>query len=252
MSSGFRFGQLTEAERNKAAQNSKKGQKLSNDWTCPKCQASVFASKPNCFRCQTPKPSNAHLGPAGGTGSSTISPDEKQSVAPKRKKRPKFTAQEHLHKEKGLDLVLQRFPKRLRRAMGRKKCNEASKLSTVIQTYMEWAKHMYQHDSFATLVRKIELEGHRCKAIVHRMREDEIAGKTNKAAGGSEQESPEPGPGDSKGGKTSIAQEPETAPVQVVTAPVQVVTAPEVEVDEEELEDMDFMADMGDEYDMME
>lgn len=26
------------------------------DWTCPGCGANVFASKMNCFRCQTPKP----------------------------------------------------------------------------------------------------------------------------------------------------------------------------------------------------
>ena len=26
------------------------------DWTCPNCNANVFASKSECFRCQTPKP----------------------------------------------------------------------------------------------------------------------------------------------------------------------------------------------------
>ena len=33
------------------------------DWTCPNCGANVFASKNNCFRCQTPRP-----GGVGGVG----------------------------------------------------------------------------------------------------------------------------------------------------------------------------------------
>jgi rubredoxin len=36
------------------------------DWTCPGCQANVYATKPNCFRCQAPKPADAGYGGGGG------------------------------------------------------------------------------------------------------------------------------------------------------------------------------------------
>ena len=39
------------------------------DWTCPSCGANVFASKSNCFRCQTPRPEGAGAAPPqGGDG----------------------------------------------------------------------------------------------------------------------------------------------------------------------------------------
>ena len=40
------------------------------DWTCPGCQANVFASKSECFKCQTPKPSSDESGGGGGGGPS--------------------------------------------------------------------------------------------------------------------------------------------------------------------------------------
>ena len=44
MSRGGRGGQTS-------SRNARPG-----DWTCPSCHANVFASKTECFRCQTPKP----------------------------------------------------------------------------------------------------------------------------------------------------------------------------------------------------
>ena len=38
------------------------------DWTCPSCNANVFASKMECFRCQAPKPAGAGGGRFGGGG----------------------------------------------------------------------------------------------------------------------------------------------------------------------------------------
>ena len=41
------------------------------DWTCPSCNANVFASKHECFRCQTPRPGRMGGGvdrPGGGRG----------------------------------------------------------------------------------------------------------------------------------------------------------------------------------------
>ena len=32
------------------------------DWTCPSCGANCFASKSNCFRCNTPKPDPRMMG----------------------------------------------------------------------------------------------------------------------------------------------------------------------------------------------
>jgi len=32
------------------------GDVRAGDWTCPSCNANVFASKTSCFRCGTPKP----------------------------------------------------------------------------------------------------------------------------------------------------------------------------------------------------
>eukprot|EP00277_Geminigera_cryophila_P013592 CAMPEP_0179449970 /NCGR_PEP_ID=MMETSP0799-20121207/33805_1 /TAXON_ID=46947 /ORGANISM="Geminigera cryophila, Strain CCMP2564" /LENGTH=170 /DNA_ID=CAMNT_0021243323 /DNA_START=119 /DNA_END=631 /DNA_ORIENTATION=- len=36
------------------------------DWTCPNCNANVFASKRSCFKCQTPNPSGGGGGGGGG------------------------------------------------------------------------------------------------------------------------------------------------------------------------------------------
>jgi hypothetical protein len=38
------------------------------DWSCPNCHATVFASKNNCYKCQTPKPARAAAAEAGGGG----------------------------------------------------------------------------------------------------------------------------------------------------------------------------------------
>ena len=39
------------------------------DWTCPGCNANVFASKYECFKCRTPKPDGfASAGYGGGGG----------------------------------------------------------------------------------------------------------------------------------------------------------------------------------------
>ena len=39
------------------------------DWTCPKCNANVFASKSECFRCQTARPEGFNVPPQrGGVG----------------------------------------------------------------------------------------------------------------------------------------------------------------------------------------
>ncbi len=39
------------------------------DWSCPNCDATVFASKNNCYKCQTPKPARAAAAEASGGGS---------------------------------------------------------------------------------------------------------------------------------------------------------------------------------------
>ena len=36
------------------------------DWTCPSCQANCFASKTECFRCNTPKPMGGEGVPMDG------------------------------------------------------------------------------------------------------------------------------------------------------------------------------------------
>ena len=38
------------------------------DWTCPSCQANVFASRTECFKCQTKKPQGAGKAGGGKTG----------------------------------------------------------------------------------------------------------------------------------------------------------------------------------------
>jgi hypothetical protein len=38
------------------------------DWTCPQCNSNVFASKMECFRCQTPKPARETQGKGKGKG----------------------------------------------------------------------------------------------------------------------------------------------------------------------------------------
>jgi hypothetical protein len=35
------------------------------DWSCPGCNALVFASKSECFKCHTPKPAAGGCGGAG-------------------------------------------------------------------------------------------------------------------------------------------------------------------------------------------
>jgi hypothetical protein len=35
------------------------------DWSCPGCNALVFASKSECFKCHTPKPAAGGYGGAG-------------------------------------------------------------------------------------------------------------------------------------------------------------------------------------------
>jgi len=39
-------------------------QRRQGDWTCPKCQAYVFAKNQKCFKCQTPKPTAPAPAPA--------------------------------------------------------------------------------------------------------------------------------------------------------------------------------------------
>jgi hypothetical protein len=39
-------------------------QRRQGDWTCPKCQAYVFARNQKCFKCQTPKPAAPAPAPA--------------------------------------------------------------------------------------------------------------------------------------------------------------------------------------------
>jgi hypothetical protein len=39
-------------------------QRRQGDWTCPKCQAYVFAKNQKCFKCQTPKPAAPSPAPA--------------------------------------------------------------------------------------------------------------------------------------------------------------------------------------------
>ncbi len=41
--------------------------KRAGDWSCPECDANVFASKMQCFKCSTPRPQGAGM-PAGGGG----------------------------------------------------------------------------------------------------------------------------------------------------------------------------------------
>jgi len=42
------------------------GGAYAGDWFCPNCDATVFASKNNCYKCQTPKPAGTGGGGAGG------------------------------------------------------------------------------------------------------------------------------------------------------------------------------------------
>ena len=44
------------------------GGAYAGDWLCPSCDATVFASKNNCFKCQTPRPAGAGGGGGGGGG----------------------------------------------------------------------------------------------------------------------------------------------------------------------------------------
>ena len=37
------------------------GSKRAGDWTCPSCKSNVFASKRECFLCQTPKPTDGEI-----------------------------------------------------------------------------------------------------------------------------------------------------------------------------------------------
>ena len=42
------------------------GGAYAGDWICPSCDANVFASKNNCYKCQTPRPAVPGGGGGGG------------------------------------------------------------------------------------------------------------------------------------------------------------------------------------------
>ena len=42
------------------------GGAYAGDWNCPNCDATVFASKNSCYKCQTPKPAGTGGGGGGG------------------------------------------------------------------------------------------------------------------------------------------------------------------------------------------
>ncbi len=68
---GDRAGRV-DGERGSKRAKGKKGrgnpehehQRRQGDWTCPKCQAYVFAKNQKCFKCQTPKPAAQAQAPA--------------------------------------------------------------------------------------------------------------------------------------------------------------------------------------------
>ena len=93
----------------------------------------------------------------------------------KRKPRPKFTPDVLLHEKKGLNFVKTQFCKRLRLdQMMENEGNEGRCLKRVVQGYMQWIKMMYPYEPYDSILRKIELMGHRCKGTLQDMRDEEV------------------------------------------------------------------------------
>ena len=60
----------------------KMGSKRAGDWTCPSCKSNVFASKRECFLCQTPKPTDGEVVLVGGEAAPPLSkPVEQMKMA---------------------------------------------------------------------------------------------------------------------------------------------------------------------------
>ena len=71
-----------EGRRLGATGSPKMGSKRAGDWTCPSCKSNVFASKRECFLCQTPKPTDGEVVLVGGEAAPPLSkPVEQMKMA---------------------------------------------------------------------------------------------------------------------------------------------------------------------------